>query len=459
MKGTLTLSQINYVIFHLSHHVSLTPELRSKFIFGHTQDAVTGHIIFPLSEKPFAPDQVVVMENIPVLFPMNNVNDMYFIDSQSNLVFCHDLLKSIFYLLSGYQEYENPHSKDKLGRYSFGDSVQARLNFAAIPVVNYYFGFMIRGLEEFAEKQNFRIRRKRLFETYGLVLSHDIDYADLYTKNFIIYKAKEIFGLRPSRLPAGKNLKLLIKGLKEYLTGKNNPYWNFEFLREAEREHNFKSVFFFLDHGLLHHDAYYSFTEKRFLDLFIFLKAEACEIGLHGPVRSVNNPGVLKESLKKLQDAGGAEIVGIRQHRLLWEHPLTGLIQQQAGLKYDTTLGFAPHEGFRNSYCHPFRLYDFENDKMMHLWEFPLNVMDVTLFSYRDLHPDVAFEKCRELIHEVKRFGGVFNFLWHNSFFDEDTYPGVTFFYKRMLAHMKHSGAENILGKDLLDKMEIFSNE
>jgi hypothetical protein len=162
----------------------------------------------------------------------------------------------------------------------------------------------------------------------------------------------------------------------------------------------------------------------------------------------------MDSSLANLKEASGAAIVGNRQHRLLWVHPDTASIESKAGLQYDSTLGFAAHEGFRNSYCYPFRIFDFTNDTTLDVWEFPLNVMDGTLLSYRNLPNEEALQKCKDLIQEVKKFGGLFTLLWHNSFFDEDVYPGVQKLYKDILKAASEQDPECILGHELLSRMK-----
>src|SRR6185503_20429323 len=122
------------------------------------------------------------------------------------------------------------------------------------------------------------------------------------------------------------------------LVKKENPYWNFEFLREVERARNLRSVFFFLDQGIRHSDAYYSFNEKRMLGLFSFLKEEKCEIGLHGPVKSMDDQKIMEASLTKLRQASKASVTGNRQHRLLWRHPQTAKLEEACGLHYEFTL-------------------------------------------------------------------------------------------------------------------------
>lgn len=458
MIGFLSQSRRDYVLFHLGLHIKVSKELEQRFLFAEDLadiKNVSGKIVFPGSKDNLSVDSILNIDGLPILFPVAKRTDFFYCDERNNLVFSHDLLKSIFYLLSGYQEYENQSPKDALNRFSFSESIQNKLNCVQKPLVNYYLEYIIKGIEEFCALNNLSFSRRHLFKDFGFLLSHDIDLVDTYTSNYFIFKLKEVLHLRKSRLSSGKNLVLAIKGMLQYfkLVKRDNPYWNFDFLRQLERRNNFRSTFYFLDRGVRHSDAYYAFNEKRMIELYEFLQREACEIGLHGTVRSVDDPVTMQQSLTKLKASSKASIVGIRQHRLLWKHPKTAIVQHAVGLGYDTTLGFAAHEGFRNSYCGPFKLYDFENDKMLDLWEFPLNVMDVTLFAYRNYAPHEAMKKCIEIIEEVRKFKGIFTLLWHNSFFDEDAYPGVTKFYEDLLERIAQYEPENILGSELFFRL------
>ncbi len=461
MKGFLNPAQLQYVLFHLAHHVDIS-RLSRYFRFIRTQDeaeSCTGQILFLLSDADVDTNLVVYLNETPVLFPNGSDNSIFLFDDRNNLVFTHDLLKSAFYLLSGYQEYVNTGSKDNLDRFAYSDSIQCKLGFVHKPVVNYYFDFIIRGLKEFGSRNSISIESRRLFHNMGFLLTHDIDKIDLYDAYYLGYKVKEVLGLRKSRLTRGQDIGVLLKGVGQWLGlfKAENPYWNFDFLRKLERDNDFRSVFFFLDQGVRHSDAYYSFEETRVTELFAFLKHENCEIGIHPPVRSLNSTSVMNASRDRLMKASKTDVTGARQHRLLWEHPLTAKIQHDIGLSYDCTLGFAAHEGFRNSYCHPFKLFDFDKNEVIDFWEFPLNVMDGTLFAYRQYSPEVAMKNCEALLDEVVRFGGVFDLLWHNSFFDDQTYPGVTRFYSGLLQKIRDRMPENLLGNELFMKMQQHS--
>jgi hypothetical protein len=119
MKRILNKQEIDYVIFHLKLHVGLPESYPEDLVLlpqGATTDTYKQKIIFRLSDKPFALTDVTWLSDIPVLFPLKGTT-FFTIDDAQNLVFDHDILKSAFYLLSGYQEYENKNSADQLGRF------------------------------------------------------------------------------------------------------------------------------------------------------------------------------------------------------------------------------------------------------------------------------------------------------------------------------------------------------
>ena len=148
-------------------------------------------------------------------------------------------------------------------------------------------------------------------------------------------------------------------------------------------------------------------------------------------------------------------MAGIRQHFLKVIPGITHRIQESAGLQYDASMGFAEQDGFRNSYCWPYRLFDFQNDRPMALWEIPLTVMEVTHFHYRKMDLEESRKAIEELAAEAFKFNGVFCLLWHNHFFDEKEFPGITGHYQGILDFFKTSGAEGITGREIIRRISL----
>jgi hypothetical protein len=81
--------------------------------------------------------------------------------------------------------------------------------------------------------------------------------------------------------------------------------------------------------------------------------------------------------------------------------------------------------------------------------------MDVTHFRYRNLNFEQSGKSLEKLVREVVRFNGVFSLLWHNSFFDEWEFPGITEHYTGLLDQLKTFGLEGITGREILTRMKF----
>jgi hypothetical protein len=181
---------------------------------------------------------------------------------------------------------------------------------------------------------------------------------------------------------------------------------------------------------------------------------EEFEVGLHGTFRSVNEPDCLMRQKRELSRVLGHEPLGIRQHYLRFVHPQTFDIQSNAGLRYDTSLGFAEHDGYRNGYCLPFHPYDFECDRMMDIWEIPLVMMEVSVLRYRNSDFMVMQQAVDHYMAEARKFGGIFSLLWHNCRINEYEISGITVFYERLLKDIVGAEPEVVTGELLIQRMK-----
>jgi len=456
MTGFLTEAQIDYVFYHLNHSCTLDREVRKRIICDREKGdpLEEGKIVFQMSPETLIREKICWVDGIPILFPSDSHSGFYEIRG-SSLIFHHDLLKASFYLLSAYQELK-PEKLDSLGRFSFDTSIQHLLGITARPIVNYYFEHIIKGISEFCRIHSLPFSKRSPYRNFAFFPTHDVDSLDTYTLNEAGFRVKQALGMAASPHSKKRTTRMALRYLIQSLNviNRKNPNWDFDFLREAEESYDCKSAFYFLPKDQLHVDAYYSFAEPRVQDLFKTLQKQGCEIGIHGTVRSSTSAEALSAEIKELEKYSGQPVRGIRQHRLMFDREITHDIHQQAGLLYDSSLGYADHEGFRNSYCLPFRPYDFTADRMMDTWEIPLTLMDVTLFNYRKLNFREALESISDLLKEVNKFGGVFVLLWHNGQNDEFLLPGITNFYLELMKMVADQDPENLLGSALIKRLE-----
>ena len=98
------------------------------------------------------------------------------------------------------------------------------------------------------------------------------------------------------------------------------------------------------------------------------------EIGLHPSWYSFDDVDEMKAQKESLEEVVGHEVVSVRQHFLHYDIRVTPRTQELAGFRYDSTLGFNDNVGFRFGTCHPWKVYDTEQQTTLSLVEIPLIV-------------------------------------------------------------------------------------
>ena len=449
MNRCLNENEINYVLSHLGMTMD-TSVFTSLF---HYDAAIsTSDSIYVLPHEGEV--SISKVNNTPIPFSSDS-DFLYSIDKKGNLVFHQDLLKCAFYLLSGYDEHFVNEERDHWGRVKYEGSIQKKMEIIGRPIVNEYFDIIFNGINAFCQRHNKpTIHKKKIFNTFGFLLSHDIDTIDKYGWHHLGFKIKEFLGLVKTKLSKFDLIKELIISKIQFVNPwRVNPHWNFDYLIQQEKKHHIHASYYFLSKDK-NGGSRYQFNERRLKQLFKQLKEEGHEIGIHGTTNTISQKEKLSIQIDELSKYADLTIEGGRQHRLWLNLSTTFKQHEQAGLKYDTTFGFAEHEGFRNSYCLPFKPYDFENQKSIDVWQFPLMSMDVTLFHYRNLKNVEILDRINSMIQEVKNYNGIFTLLWHNSFFDETLYPGVTKMFESILESISTQQPVALTGKELVELLD-----
>lgn len=413
----LNTNKIDYLLYHLNYQFEISTELKKLFLFGDNDASQLPYIFFPLSERQI--EEIKYINEIPILFPLSDRKTFYKLDVRGNLIFFDDLLKSAFYLLSGYQE-TLPYTPDKNGRFSYDNSIQKKLGITHEPLVNIYFERIKEGIKEFCSRHGIPFKERNLWDGHDFAVSvtHDVDRVDKYHWPEIKLRAKRMLGLTKDGQGFFTNIKYLGEASVKWLKGENS-YWNFELIKQIEDEFGINSAWYFLPKRKKNIDAYYSFSEGRIKKLVDYLQETGDEIGLHPTYESMISEDIMRDDLRQFEMFGMKLPAGCRQHWLRFKYPDTLRIQEKLGFKYDTSWGFHDHTGWRNSYCLPFRPYDIEQDRMMDIWELPLSVMDKSLVQYQHLQDNESVIRLVDRIYQsAKLYRGICIVLWHNSFFE-----------------------------------------
>lgn len=159
-------------------------------------------------------------------------------------------------------------------------------------------------------------------------------------------------------------------------------------------------------------------TDNRSLSLVRSFEKYGVKIGLHVSYaagrdlkRAVEEVGCLESFISPQS----RPIRFSRHHYLRLTDPSDFIFLEKAGITDDFSVGYADVAGFRVGTCRPFRWINPRTGDVGKLVVHPLTIMDCTLDAYMGLSKDQAYECCRNLIHEVSRYGGECVLLWHNT--------------------------------------------
>ncbi len=386
--------------------------------------------------NPF-PQKVTFKEwketSIPLFFHTSSTHDWITTNAKGHAIVNYDLVASSFYLLSGWQEFYSS-TRDAFGRFPYQASVQAKYGLVTLPIVNYYF----------------EILRDAVAQAYGV----DVPLKTWHGKDFATCLTHDVDHLQSAWKVAGKpalqkrKVGLFISLALRKALGRD-AWFNLPQVEKELAVLNAMGTFFFLPHNKKHAghpNADYDITSSKIQREIKRLKEAGHEIGLHGSHGSGSDSAQLQKEKSKLP----VNVVGNRFHYLRFAPQNSTSVLTETGVTYDASLGFAEHFGFRNSYCHPFRLYDFKKKQMSSVWELPLNLMDITLHhpNYLQLAPHDVLPALAPMLLEIKRFNGVFTLLWHNENFTKTGLPGGLIIFKEIAQFLQAEGTKFLTGQE-----------
>ena len=117
-------------------------------------------------------------------------------------------------------------------------------------------------------------------------------------------------------------------------------------------------------------------ARRRIADVMRTLADEGFDVGLHGSYQAGNTSGLLARERDVLRQATGLEIASTRQHFLHWDVRWTPELQEEAGFRVDSSLGFNRNVGYRAGTSLPFHQFDLTKRRSLELLEVPLVVQD-----------------------------------------------------------------------------------
>jgi hypothetical protein len=157
-------------------------------------------------------------------------------------------------------------------------------------------------------------------------------------------------------------------------------------------------------------------NERRSVaDVMRLLADDGFDVGLHGSYGAGVRPGALAAERETLRRATGLEVKTTRQHLLHWDVRWTPRLQEDAGLRVDSSLGFSRNVGFRAGTSLPFHHFDLENRRPLDLLEVPLVVPDTALLDVwgLGLELDAASDVVRQLLDSAAHARSAVTLVFH----------------------------------------------
>lgn len=220
-----------------------------------------------------------------------------------------------------------------------------------------------------------------------------------------------------------------------------DPFNTFDWIMDQSEQNNLTSAFYFIcGRTDKQKDADYEPEHPAIRELMRRIYSRGHEIGLHPSYNSFQSPSIIKGEADRLrnimkQESIQQDALGGRMHFLRWQHPLTLQAWEDAGMSYDSTLGYADSPGFRAGTCFEYPAFNPITQKVLNVRIRPLIVMDCTVVEQRYLglgYTEEARIKVLGLKEICRKLGGSFTLLWHNSFFKK---PEAYNLYQQLISN------------------------
>lgn len=360
--------------------------------------------------------------SVPALYCVETPNSELFERTADGIALNIDVLGTAFMLLTRYEE-RVISLRDAHERFPWQASCLSRADWYARPMVDEHVDLLFEVMRLLWPSLDRAERR------YEFRLSHDVDR--LFTvvgrkwPSVLRAAAGDIL-VRRKPVMAARRLAARMEG--SFGLWRLEPANTFDYIMERSERCGVRSSFYFIpsriDQDL---DGDYILEDARVTGLISSIAARGHEIGLHASYRSFESPVLVKTEFDRLRALAARlkieqEYWGGRQHYLRWTVDRSWRAWHEAGLDYDSTVGFAERAGFRCGTCREYPVFDLGSRRELPLVERPLIAMDVTLLSseYMGLSHEEALATIVGLAEQCRRYKGTFTLLWHNTSLMQD---------------------------------------
>jgi len=312
-----------------------------------------------------------------------------------------DIFAASFYMVSRYEEYL-VYQPDEHGRFRASSSLAFKNGFLGRPVVDLWAREFSK---EFLKKYPSLAFKRHEFRSL-LTIDSDQPFAYL-GRNLLISMGGLIRDITSNKTNVADRIKVVKHNKKD-------PYEVYDYILEKIEKHGAETKFFFPTGDHTRYDKNPSWKNQEYRTLINRI-ASGFSCGIHPSYFAAKKRHLLETELSRLKAITQKEINFSRYHFLRLFLPDSYRNLAGLGITEDHTMGFPEEPGFRAGIARPFFFYDVQEDKPLDLKIIPFQVMDVTLYNYKNLDPVSSGGIIKNLIDETRKVGGLFVSLWHNT--------------------------------------------
>jgi hypothetical protein len=452
--------------FFMYDDVQLSPEKPGQR--ESRKDAITLHIYYGPSPQDFAPTADLCIKScpkapdffqydgaralrpdeisyshpgkLPLLFGKPEQNE----DAASPIMQA-DILASTFYFLSDWEAVAAaPEALDAHGRVAYERTLQGKLGLAERPVVSEYAGLLRHKLNaalrtRLGDSAPVLEPRRWGNSRFGACITHDFDRI---RKRSLGTLKREFFDIpikNPHGYSLGERRRRLRESLRDLLSAEDGYQRSIRQMFRLEKQYGIRPTVLLksvLPGPRDPHDAA-DYLHDAFLDEII-AKVEALdgEIGLHASYQAGFDAAQFGKEARQLSQRLGSEIRAHRFHYLRYAHVKAESVLHQAGIRVDSSVGWAGKPGFRSGFTQPFFIYDHLRNQTGRVLQIPLLMMELQLLNSLGGKQEEALAYAKHQADCVLQHGGLLCWNFHHHTFDAAEAPGAGFLFEHALSYL-----------------------
>lgn len=339
-------------------------------------------------------------------------------------------------------------TRDTHGRLPQSHSPRAEAGLADRPVFNDASALLMAAAAGLADGQDPRRDIRDLVLPLKVVLSHDCDILDGGD-----WVTQAIRLVKMFRGPLQGNWRTLLNPIwiiRNALAGRRFYFDTVPQMIDLERQLGFRSIFYILNGT----GGRFGFRNK-FEDVEDLLRLipDGWDIGLHYNYDTFLDASRFADQKKQVEAITGEKLLAGRAHYLRFDPLRSFAFLEDAGIKFDESVGQIEANGYRAGVASVFRPCLEERGHQGRIWELPLQFWDC------HLHQKADFLKFQTMLEHLCCVGGVTSVLFHPGNFYNPEFPEMTGVYKKVLFFLKDAGVASVTPADLLNKLKKYDQE